>query len=479
MDKKNIAVSNLIWRFMERAGAQIVSFVVSIVLARILVPEQYGIVAIATVVISFLNVFADSGLGNALIQSQEADEEAFSTVFWGNLLISIVLYILLYLSAPILAEFYSYPQLTTVLRVMGITIIISSVKNIQQVYVTKNMMFKKFFFSTLGGTLISAIVGICIAIKGGGIWALAVQYLVNVMIDTMILSLVIDWKPRFAFSGRKLQQLFGFGYKLLVSSLINCLYENIRQLIVGKMYSSVDLAFYNRGKQMPSILITNINTSIDSVLFPLMSEEQNDRQKIKEMAKRSMATSSFVLSPLLFGLASVSNHLIPLIMTEKWVDCVPYVVLFCVLFAFFPIQTTNLNIVKALGKSDVYLKLEILQIVVGTSLLLIGVKQGTMVIAIMYLVATIINTIAIMIICGKYVGFSFNEELRTVAPYYVMAIIMSVVTWYVGTWANNHFFAFVQIIVGVGIYLLENIIVRPESFRDMVNEIEKRSIKIK
>ena len=287
MKSKNI-VSNFIWRFAERCGAQLVSFVVSIVLARILAPEDYGTIALVTVFTAILQVFVDSGLGTALIQKKDADDLDFSSVFYFNFSICLVLYAVMFIVAPYIAIFYEDMTLTSVIRVLSLTIVISGVKGIQQAYVSRNMLFKRFFFSTIGGTIFSAFLGIGLAFSGCGVWALVAQQLSNTMIDTLILWITVKWKPKKEFSWKRLRTLFSYGWKLLVSSLLDTVYNNLRNLIIGKMYSSADLAYYNQGDKFPKIIVTNINTSIDSVLLPTMSYELDDRIRIKSMTRRAI-----------------------------------------------------------------------------------------------------------------------------------------------------------------------------------------------
>ena len=265
MDKKNTVIVNFIWRFAERCGAQLVTFVVSIILARILAPEDYGTIALVTVFTTIMQVFVDSGLGTALIQKKDADDLDFSSVFYFNFSICLVLYTVMFVVAPFIARFYSDDSLTPIIRVISLTIIISGVKGIQQSYVSRNMLFKSFFYSTLGGTIISAFVGIALAYAGFGIWAIVAQQLSNTAIDTLILWVTVKWRPKKLFSWESLKGLLSFGWKMLASSLLDTVYNNIRSLIIGKMYSSSDLAFYDQGRKFPNVIVTNINTSIEQI----------------------------------------------------------------------------------------------------------------------------------------------------------------------------------------------------------------------
>ena len=467
-------VSNLIWRFLERSGAQLVSFVVSIILARILLPEEYGIVAIATVVITIMNVFVDNGLGNALIQKKECDDTDYSTALWANLIVCAILYAIAYIIvAPIMAFAYADTDLKWIIRIMGLSIIISSVKNIQQAYVSRTLQFKKFFISTSAGTMVSAVVGVCMAYSGFGVWALVAQYLTNTIIDTVVLGFVIEWRPRFIFSMERLRGLISYGYKLLASALINCIYDNFRQLIVGKVHSSKDLAFYNRGKQFPSIIMVNINSSIDSVLFPVMSREQDSPERLRNMAHRSMTVSAYILFPFLFGLAAIADHMIPLLLTEKWNDSIVFIQIFCLFYTFHPIQTTNLNVIKAVGRSDLFLRLEIIQTVVGIILLIPVIKLGPVFIALMYLVAALINVVIIGVVSGQQIGYSIGNQVKDMLPYYCMSSIMALTIRGIGLLSDNHMIMIGQVVIGILIYVFLSVLFKPSSYRYIFYEIVK------
>ena len=475
MNRKDQVISNLTWRFLERCGAQMVSFIVSIVLARILMPEQYGRVALITVFISILNVFVDSGFGNALIQKKDADNKDFSTVFFFNFTFCLLMYVGVCICAPLIADFYNDEGLIPLIRVLSLTIVISGVKNIQQVYVMKHLIFKKFFYSTLFGTILSAFVGIGMAMCGYGVWALVFQHLTNTFVDMCVLWITVKWRPEFYFSFKRLKVMFMYGYKLLLSSLMNNLYTNFRQLIIGKFYSSADLAFYNKGKQFPYLIVQNINASIDSVLFPVMSKSQDSQDDLKKMIKMSVEVSSFVMWPMLIGLAAVSESLITLMLTEKWLPCTPYLLIFCLVCGWYPIQTANLNAIKAVGRSDIFLKLEVIQSVCGIALLLPVIYKGVWWIAVMFLTSSILNCIIIAYPNKKLVGYGWIEQFADMLPILVQAIIMGIIVYCIKyVIANLWISLFVQIIVGAIVYILEAILFKMEPFYYVLRILKNR-----
>lgn len=463
--EKYSVVSNLFWRFAERCGAQGVSFVVSIVLARILLPEDYGTVAILTVFTTILNVFVDSGLGNALIQKKDADDLDFSSVFYFNIVWCFMLYGMLFLSAPYIAGFYNNTELIQMVRVAGLTIVISGVKNVQQAYISRTMQFKKFFFATLGGTLGSAIIGIMLAYKGYGAWALIIQNLFNSTVDTIILWITVNWRPRFLFSLSRLKELFSFGWKLLASALLDTVYNNIRPLIIGKMYSSSDLAYYNKGQSWPVLVVQNINSSIDSVLLPVMSAEQDQASRVKVMTRRAIKTSSYIMWPMMIGLMAVSVPLVRLVLTEKWLPSVPYMCIFCFVYAFWPIHTANLNAVKAMGRSDLFLKLEIQKKVLGMAALLISMPFGVLAMTIASAITTPISAFINASPNKKLLNYSYKEQLADMLPSFLLSVLMGGCVWLIGFLQLADLVILVlQVAVGIIIYYIGSKIWHFESF---------------
>ena len=466
--------SNMIWRFLERTGAQFVAFIVAIVLARLLSPEDYGTIALITVFINILNVFVDSGLGTALVQKKDADNVDFSTVFYTNVAFCLVLYALMFAASPLIASFYKKPELTGIIRVLSITILISGVKNIQQSYVSKTLQFRKFFFATLVGTITAAAVGIWMAYQGFGVWALVAQQLTNLAIDTILLWITVKWRPDRVFSFEKLKGLFSFGWKLLVSALIDTVYNNLRQLIIGKKYSSEDLAFYNKGELFPKTIVGNINNAIDSVLLPAMSTEQDDRNRIKQMTRRAIKTSTYCIAPMMMGLFACAPVVVRLLLTDKWLPCVPFLRIFCLTYMFHPIHTANLNAIKAVGRSDLFLKLEIAKKIIGMVVLLSSMWFGVLVMAYSLLFSSICSQIINTWPNKKLLSYGYFEQLKDILPGIALASVMGVLIslfnyLQVAEWLVLIF----QISSGIIIYILGSMVFKMESFiylKDSVKE---------
>ena len=463
--KKDGIVVGFFWRFAERCGAQIVTFIVSIVLARILAPEDYGTISLVTVFTTILQVFVDSGLGTALIQKYNADDLDFSSVFYFNFAVCLVLYAGMFVASPYIATFYDNAELTPVIRIISLTIVVSGVKGIQQAYVSKNLLFRKFFFATIGGTIFSAFLGIWMAYKGYGVWALVAQQLSNTTIDTIILWITVKWRPKRIFSWSRLKGLLSYGWKLLVSALLDTGYTNLRNLIIGKMYSSSDLAFYNEGDKFPKTIVSNINTSIDSVLLPTMSNVQEDRAQVKAMTRRAIKTSIYIMAPMMIGLAVCANSIVVLLLTEKWLPCVLYLRIFCITYMFWPVHTANLNAIKAMGRSDWFLRLEIVKKTMGMIILLSTMWFGVEVMAYSLLLSSLLSQLINSWPNKKLLGYSYWEQVKDFFPSILLSVFMGAVVYCIGFINLPTALTLVlQICTGVVVYVGLSALLRLEEF---------------
>ena len=436
MSLKNKVIFGALWSFGERISSQAVSFIVSIILARLLAPEAFGAVALVFVFINVVNVFALGGFGNSLIQKKDADNIDFSTVFWFNLAFSSILYLLIYVSAPLISSFYRIDYLTPIIRVMGVRIIIASLDSVQRAYVSREMKFKRFFYSTLIGTILSAIIGVAFAYLGYGIWALVWQSLSGTIINALVLWFTVKWRPSLFFSFSRLKSLFSFGWKLLMSSLLSTVYVELTDLLIGKYYGSADLAFFNRGKKFPQLFVTQINSSIDAVLFPAMSKHQNDIQKLKSDVRYSIRFSTFCLFPFLFGLAAIAHDLIVLLLTEKWIDSTIYLQIACISFVTLPIGMANIQAIKALGRSDIYLKLDIIKKIVGVSMLCIFLREGVIAIAIAEALSNFIGLVPNIWPNKKLLNYTPLDILKDVAPSVLLSSVMFGFVVILGGWLD-------------------------------------------
>lgn len=478
---KSKTLSGLIWKFAERSGAQAIQFVVSIILARLLTPADYGLIGLITVFIAVATVFAQSGLGQALVQHKNIDKTEFSTVFYFSVVFSVLLYTVLFATAPFIAHFYNEPQLTDVIRVLGITVIIGAVNSVQQAYVQKTMQFKRFFYSTLSGTAVSAIVGIALAYTGFGVWALVWQQISNQLINTFVLWFTVRWRPTLEFSVQKAKNLFSYGWKLLCSGLLDTVYNNMYSLIIGKFYSTADLGYYNRGKNFPMLIIQNVNSAIDSVLFPVLSDAQDDKSRFKAMVRRSIVTSTFVIFPCMAGLAAVAKPLTLLLLTEKWLPAVPFIQFCCFTYAFWPVNTANLQAIKALGRSDIFLILEVIKKAIGVAALVVSLPYGLMAMMWTRCINAVIGSFLNAYPNKKLLGYSYLEQMKDVAPSFILSIIMcGIVLCFDLLGLSPILTMLLQIVTGVAFYVAAAWIFKFECFKyilDIIKGIIKRKDK--
>lgn len=466
---KKKTVSGMLWKFAENGLNHMIHFVVSIVLARMLVPDDYGIIALVSVFITLCDKLVVSGFATSLIQKKDADNTDFSTVFWFSFCVALVLYAVLYASAPWIADFYdSYDRsmLIPVIRVMGLQVIMVSVNSVQNAYVSKTMQFKRFFWSTLGGNLLSAAVGITMAWKGFGVWALVAQYLLKMFGGMSVIWFTVKWRPILTFSRERFRALYNFGWKIFTASIIKVIYNDLRSLVIGKFYSSADLAFYNRGQSFPQLIESNITGTIDSVFFPAMSHAQSSKEAMRSMLRRTIQISTFILTPLLVGMAAVAEPLVIVLLTEKWLPCVFYLQILSLSFVTAPVEIENLQAIKALGRSDIVLKLEIIKRSVGIVLLIASVPFGVEAIAISLLISNLISAVLNAYPNRKLLGYGYRQQLMDVLPSFMMSAVM-----YGAVWAVSRLMLlpmvmlFVQIVAGAVVYVLLSVTMKNKSFQ--------------
>lgn len=460
-------MGGLAWTYAERILAQMVSTIVSIALARLILPEAYGAIAIVTIFIEFANTCVSGGFGNALIQKKDADQLDFSTVFYFSIMVSAVFYCIIFAISPLIAGYYDMDILTPVFRVMAVRLPIAAINSVQQAYISKKMEFKKFFFSTLGGTVVSAFVGLWMAFSGYGIWALVFQYLTNSIVDTIVLFCTSGWRPTIDFSFIRMKKLFSYGWKILAMSLMITLYMDLRDLIIGKKFTSAQLAYSNKGRQFPMLIVTNINTSISKVLFPVISNYQDDILKVKQATRRSIKVGTYIVAPLMIGLAAVAEPFVAIVLTERWLACVPFLRIMCIIYMLQPIQTSSLQAMKALGRSDLCLKLEVIKKIMGLIILAVTVICFNSVFAIIIgsLFAEIIAAVVNIPTNKKLLKYNYREQLEDVFPILTITLVMGLGTYLFTLIIENVWTLLsVQIIVGVLIYILLSILLKIDSY---------------
>ena len=470
MDNGSKVASNFLWRFFERFGAQMLNIVVGIILARKLGPGPSGQIAVVLAVINILKVFADSGMANALIQKKDPDDLDFSSVFFFNLAFSLLLYLGLFFAAPAIARFYREDSYVAILRVLGLLVVISGLYNVQLAYVSKTMQFKRFFFATLGGTVFSGALSIAMVYLGFGIWSLVALQLSNFAVNTLILWFTVSWRPQKMFSAERLKKLLSFGWKLLAASFLDTLYLQIYSLVIGRRYPKEELGQFDKGRNWPDQITTSINASLDSVLLPVLSAEQDNVQTLREMTRRAIKTSSFIMMPMMAGLAACATPLVRLLLKEQWLPCVPYMQIFCAIYAFYPLHTANLNAIKAMGRSDIFLKLEVVKKVVETSVLLITLRYGVLAMALGQLFCDILAQLINAWPNKKLLNYPYWTQLKDLMPCLLLSLVMAGCVLAVQLLGLHDLLTLViQILLGVIIYVLGAKLLKLDSFDYILN----------
>lgn len=419
--------SGFFWKFNEQISSQLVSFIVQIVLARILSPKDYGVISLVNVFIILANVFVTSGFSAALIQKKNATELDFSTIFHCSFIFSIVIYILIYLLAPEIGEFCNSAALVPVIRVFALQLPLYAFNSIQQAYVSRHMAFQKIFVSTTLATILSGIIGIVLALINWGVWALVAQAILSTLFQTIVLFLEIPWKPKLEFSVSSAKKLLGYGWKVFGASFLGTFFNQLRNLIIGRFYSTSDLAYYNRGAGIPELLSNNIDGTISSVLFPVLSKHADNYNRLKSMTRRSIKTSTFIIMPLMFGLAIVAKPLTQILLTDKWLPSVPFMQCLCISGAFDSISNANMQVIKASGRSDILLKIEFIKKPLYLIFLLLSIKINIFAVAVSM---AMYNILAMFINVGpnkKLINYSYREQFNDIFPSLFLSIFMSII----------------------------------------------------
>ena len=470
---KNTVISSLIWKFLERCGVQGVQFVLSIILARLVSPEDYGVIALILVFVQIATVFIQNGFNTALIQKKDSDEVDFSSIFYLSLFVALLCYITLFFLAPIIASFYKQDILTPLIRVISLTLFFGAVNSVQSAYVSKTMQFKRFFYSSMGAVLGSGIIGVFFAFKGYGVWALVIQQLVKDVLICLILWFTVKWRPKFIFSFNRVKMLFSFGWKLLCSGLLDTVFRNIYNLIVGKIYDSQTLGYFNRGQQFPQVIATNLDGSIQSVMLPTLSANNDNVKEVKRITRRSISTSAFILMPCMFGLAAVAEPLVKVLLTDKWLPCVPFLQLACISYALYPIHTANLTGINALGRSDIFLKLEIIKKSITVLNILITLPFGIYAMAIGQVVSSFISTFINAYPNKKLMNYSYFEQWKDLMPSFILSIVMAASVWLINfVPIMPILILIIQIIVGIIVYILLSKLFKVEVYSYFVNTLK-------
>lgn len=460
-------INNFIWKFMERSGLQLVNLLVQIVLARILMPADFAIVAIIMVFITIANIFVQTGFGTALIQRKDIDNKDCSTIFFSSIFISVVIVSILFLVSPYIAKFYNMDELTVLIRAQSLIVFIGSFNTVQQAVMSRRMQFKKNFQARIIACVASGVIGIISAYNGFGVWSIIVLNILNNLIYTVILWITVKWRPQMFFSIVRFNSLFSFSWKLIVANLIGTIYDNVRTLVIGKFFDKNFLGYYNRADTVSVSIMGGITSSISAIMLPVLSRYQDDKKAIKEKLRKTFEINCFICVPMMFGLAAVADNVMVALFTEKWLDAGAFLSILCIGYSFYPIHTANLQAIYAIGKSDVVLKLEIAKKTIGMALVLISIPFGVYAIAFSVVVMSLISIVINNIPNLKYIGYSLKEQIKDIGIYYIMSIVMAIITC---VFVKLIYIEFVwvrlilQVMIGIFIYLIECWLFKPYAY---------------
>lgn len=421
---KDKTVKGVIWSAIDRFSAQGIQFVFSILIARLLVPEDYGVIAMLGIFMAVSQTFIDSGFGTALIRKIDRTETDFSTVFYFNIVVAAVFYLILFFSAPAIARFYETPLLESVTKVVALNLIISSLSGIHNAKLSIDIDFKSRAKISILTTLLTGAVGLWMAYAGYGVWALVVQNLCSSVLRTVMLWIIVKWRPKLIFSWKSFKELFSFGSKLLASGLLDTVYNNLYTLIIGKVFTSATLGLYSKANSLAQFPSSNITGVLQTVTFPVLSTIQNEEERLADAYKRFLKLSAFVVFPLMIGLAAVADPFIRIALTDKWEGSIYLLQIICFALMWYPIHAINLNILQVKGRSDYFLKLEIIKKVQGVLFLVATVPMGIVTMCYGKVISSLISLIWNTHYTKKLIGYGFFAQMRDLLPVLIHSLVM-------------------------------------------------------
>lgn len=462
---KSKTLSGVVWQFLQKILAQFFSFIVTVILARLLSPSDYGVVALACMFNILVGIFVSGSMDAALIQKKDADELDYNTIFYSSLFMSFVIYGFVYVGSPYFASFYHNEQICSVMRVLALTMPIGALSMVQNAIISRRLEFKKFFFASFFGQVVSAVVGIYMAYRGYGPWALVAQQMLSSITNTFVMTAIVRWYPKSMFSFERFKILFSFAWKKTCASFIGTLCEQLKGYLIGYKYTTADLAYFNRGEGLPQMFNSNISGTINTVLFPVLSKLQGDTVAVKRGMRRAMMTSSYILTPLFFGLAAVSDKVVPLLYSEKWNPAIPFMQLACLTSVVVVLNSANLQSIFAIGKSGEALKLEFYKKPIMIALLVGGIYLGAIGISASMLLYSFYVFYMNTKPNKKYLNYSIMEQIGDIKMGVIFSLIMLALVMGVGHFISNIFVSVcIQIPLGIGIYVGLSELFKPEAY---------------
>lgn len=472
---KDKIINGLFWKVMESGGAQGIQFVISLILARLLSPDEYGVINLVLIFITIANVMVQNGFGTALIQKYKTDEKDFSSVFYVNLLCALGIYLVLFALAPFLAAFYRNPEITRIVRVWAVILFPGGVICVQNAYVARKLKFKALCLATMLSALVSGICGIVLAAWGYGVWALVGQQLAYYFVLMAALFAAVSWRPRAVFDFARIKTLFQFGWKLLSASVIDTVFMNLYGLVVGKVYNDTVMGIYTRGEQFPKLIVTNLGTAIQSVMLPALSAHQNQPERIGAMLRRSIKISVFLVLPMMAGMAAAADNLVLTLLGEKWMASVPFLQISCLAYAVWPMDIANLQALNAMGRSDVFLKLEVVKKFIGVVILVLTVRFGAVSFIAWKAVGDFLCTFINAWPNQKLLGYSIARLWKDVLPALGISGIMGILVYLAGRFVPAGLIGLtLQILLGAAIYFILCAAFRLESLTYLADIIKNK-----
>ena len=424
-DLKTTTIRSLFWKLFEQGGTAVVTLLIQVVMARLLAPDEFGMLAIMLVFVNIGNVIVQSGLNTAIIQAPDATERDYSTVFWMSLVLSLAFYAVLFVAAPAIATFYEMPQAVAPLRVLMLVLIVNAHNAIQEAIVARNLQFEKTFRATVSAAVVSGASGVLCALAGGGIWALVLQQLAQQVVKCLVLALQVPWKPRFEFDSTRAVHFFRFGWKLLASGLLEQVYQGLSDLLIGGVFNTSDLGYVSQGKRYPSAVGTLLDGAIQPVMLSAVARVQESREQAKRLARRALKTSTFLVAPCMLLFAAAAEPIVRLVLGEAWLPSVPFLQMYCIVYALLPIHTTNLQVLNGMGRSDLFLKLEVAKKILGVAVLSFTtfVLRDLYAIVPGYIVTGVLSTFINAFPNRSVIGYSYGEQVRDICPAFILGAI--------------------------------------------------------
>ena len=451
---KKKTINGLAWNTIQNFTNHGVEFLLMLFMARLLGPKEYGIIGLTTVFMAIASTFVNSGFSNALIRKKDCTNDDFSTVFIFNLFISVLCYLIIFIIAPYAAEFYKEPILSPVLRTIGLLLITQAFCAVQSTILTKNIDFKKRTKLTVSKNIISGLIGLLFAFLGFGVWALVIQALTGSILYSIMLWSTTEWYPNLHFSKKSFKELFGYGSKLLISSLINQTYMQIYPIVIGKFFSAATLGNYSRARHWGLLGSKNITNIIQGVTFPVLAKIQDDDERLANIYRRMIRTSCFIIFPIMIGMSAVAKPLTTVILGEKWEFSAYLLQIICFSQMWWPVQKLNLNLLQVKGRSDLFLNLEIIKKIIGICILCISVPMGIIAMCYFSIISTMIAVYINTYYTGKLIHVGYLKQMRDIAPTLLLALVMWVIVLLAIQFIPNKYIQLpVGILVGATIYL--------------------------